>query len=137
MLQLLCLTAMEPPNKLEDDDVRTEKIKVLSALVPISGDSAKKLTVRGQYKAGVKDGKPVKGYLDELSSDADSATETFVAIKASIDNWRWSGVPFYLRTGKRMSHRHSDIVIQFKPTPHSIFGEGYESANRLVLAACG
>ncbi len=133
MLQLLCLTAMEPPNKLEDDDVRTEKIKVLSALVPISGDSAKKLTVRGQYKAGVKDGKPVKGYLDELSSDADSATETFVAIKASIDNWRWSGVPFYLRTGKRMSHRHSDIVIQFKPTPHSIFGEGYESANRLVI----
>ena len=77
-------TAMEPPNKLEDDDVRTEKIKVLSALVPISGDSAKKLTVRGQYKAGVKDGKPVKGYLDELSSDADSATDDVDSVLAPV-----------------------------------------------------
>lgn len=133
MLQLLCLTAMEPPNHLDDDDVRTEKIKVLSALSPISGEGAKKLTVRGQYKAGVQGDTPVKGYLDELSSGDKSNTETFVAIKASIDNWRWSGVPFYLRTGKRMSHRHSDIVINFKKTPHSLFGDDFESANRLVI----
>ena len=124
---------MEPPNQLDDDDVRTEKIKVLNALTPITGEAAKKQTVRGQYKAGVKDNKPVKGYLEELSSETVSSTETFVAIKANIDNWRWAGVPFYLRTGKRMSQRHSDIIIQFKPTPHSLFGEGYESANKLVI----
>ncbi|MCB9961570.1 MAG: glucose-6-phosphate dehydrogenase [Hyphomonas sp.] len=133
MLQLLCLTAMEPPNQLDDDDVRTEKIKVLRSLVPIHGEAAKRLTVRGQYRAGVKDGESVKGYLEELSDGTKSQTETFVAVKASIDNWRWAGVPFYLRTGKRMSHRHSDIVIQFKKTPHSLFGEGNDMANRLVI----
>ena len=133
MLQLLCLTAMEPPNQLEDDDVRTEKIKVLNALMPIHGEAAKKQTVRGQYKAGMKGGEAVRGYADELSGEDKSHTETFVAIKAGIDNWRWAGVPFYLRTGKRMSHRHSDIVIQFKKTPHSLFGEGNDMANRLVI----
>ncbi|RAN34843.1 glucose-6-phosphate 1-dehydrogenase [Hyphomonas pacifica] len=133
LLQLLCLTAMEAPNHLDDDDVRTEKIKVLNALVPITGDAAKRQTVRGQYKAGVQGDKPVKGYLDELSSDEESSTETFVAIKAQIDNWRWAGVPFYLRTGKRMAHRHSDIVINFKHVPHSLFGEGNDIANRLVI----
>ena len=133
MLQLLCLTAMEPPNNINDDDVRTEKIKVLNALTPITGEAARKLTVRGQYKAGVKGDQPVKGYLDELSADHPSGTETFVAIKANVDNWRWAGVPFYLRTGKRMSHRHSDIVIQFKRAPHSLFGEGNDISNRLVI----
>ena len=133
MLQLLCLTAMEPPNNIDDDDIRTEKIKVLNALTPITGAEAKKLTVKGQYKAGVSGDTPVKSYLDELTSDDGSTTETFVAIKASIHNWRWSGVPFYLRTGKRMSHRHSDIVIQFKQTPHLLFGEGNGIANRLVI----
>ena len=133
LLQLLCLTAMEAPNHLDDDDVRTEKIKVLHALVPIKGDAAKRQTVRGQYKAGVQGDKPVKGYLDELSSEDESSTETFVAIKAQIDNWRWAGVPFYLRTGKRMAHRHSDIVINFKHVPHSLFGEGNDIANRLVI----
>ena len=133
MLQLLCLTAMEPPNQLEDDDVRTEKIKVLNALMPIHGEAAKKQTVRGQYRAGMKGAEAVKGYADELSGEDKSNTETFVAIKAGIDNWRWAGVPFYLRTGKRMSHRHSDIVIQFKKTPHSLFGEGNDMANRLVI----
>ncbi len=133
MLQLLCLTAMEPPNHLDDDDVRTEKIKVLNALTPISGDDAKRLTVRGQYKAGVRGDEPVKGYVDELSSDTESTTETFVAIKAAVDNWRWAGVPFYLRTGKRLPYRHSDIVIQFKPTPHPLFGEGNDAVNRLVI----
>ena len=133
MLQLLCLTAMEPPNHLDDDDIRTEKIKVLSALVPITGEAARRVTVRGQYKAGVRGDEPVKGYVDELSNGAASTTETFVAIKASIDNWRWAGVPFYLRTGKRLPYRHSDIVIQFKPTPHSLFGEGNDAVNRLVI----
>ena len=133
MLQLLCLTAMEPPNQLDDDDVRTEKIKVLNALMPIHGEAAKKQTVRGQYKAGMKGAEVVKGYAEELSGVDESDTETFVAIKAGIDNWRWAGVPFYLRTGKRMSHRHSDIVIQFKKTPHSLFGEGNDMANRLVI----
>jgi glucose-6-phosphate 1-dehydrogenase len=133
MLQLLCLTAMEPPNHLDDDDIRTEKIKVLNALTPISGDAVRRLTVRGQYKAGVSGEEPVKGYVDELSGDAKSTTETFVAIKASVDNWRWAGVPFYLRTGKRLPTRHSDIVIQFKPTPHSLFGEGNDAVNRLVI----
>jgi glucose-6-phosphate 1-dehydrogenase len=133
MLQLLCLTAMEPPNHLDDDDIRTEKIKVLNALVPITGEAARRVTVRGQYKAGVRGDEPVKGYVDELSSGTASTTETFVAIKASIDNWRWAGVPFYLRTGKRLPYRHSDIVIQFKPTPHSLFGEGNDAVNRLVI----
>jgi glucose-6-phosphate 1-dehydrogenase len=133
MLQLLCLTAMEPPNHLDDDDVRTEKIKVLNALTPITGEDAKRLTVRGQYKAGVRGDEPVKGYVDELSSDTPSTTETFVAIKAAVDNWRWAGVPFYLRTGKRLPYLHSDIVIQFKPTPHPLFGEGNDAVNRLVI----
>ncbi len=132
LLQLLCLTAMEPPNDMRDDDIRTEKIKVLNALGFISPDQVKQ-TVRGQYTAGLHDGKPVKGYLEELSSATGSQTETFVAIKAEVKNWRWAGVPFYLRTGKRMSGRHSDIVIQFKPAPHNIFGQGVESVNRLVI----
>jgi glucose-6-phosphate 1-dehydrogenase len=123
---------MEPPNDMRDDDIRTEKIKVLNALGFISPDQVKQ-TVRGQYTAGLHDGKPVKGYLEELSSATGSQTETFVAIKAEVKNWRWAGVPFYLRTGKRMSGRHSDIVIQFKPAPHNIFGQGVESVNRLMI----
>ncbi len=133
LLQLLCLTAMEPPNNLGDDDIRTEKIKVLNALGPISRDHVRKQTVRGQYTAGMNGGKPAKGYMEELSSSTGSKTETFVAIKAEVKNWRWAGVPFYLRTGKRMSGRHSDIVIQFKPAPHSIFEQDIESVNRLVI----
>ena len=133
LLQLLCLTAMEPPNNLGDDDIRTEKIKVLNALGSIAPDRVKKQTVRGQYTAGLFDGKPAKGYLEELSSASGSKTETFVAVKAEVNNWRWAGVPFYLRTGKRMSGRHSDIVIQFKAAPHNIFGQSVDSVNRLVI----
>lgn len=133
LLQLLCLTAMEPPNALSDDDIRTEKIKVLKALSPIRAPEVRRLTVRGQYVAGLHGKQPVRGYLEELSGDAVSRTETFVAIKARIDNWRWSGVPFYLRTGKRMSSRHSDIVIQFRKTPHNLFGEAGDCVNRLVI----
>lgn len=133
LLQLLCLTAMEPPNLYADDDIRTEKIKVLKALKPITEADVRKLTVRGQYGAGLHANKPVKGYVEELSEGDTSQTETFAAIKAEIGNWRWSGVPFYLRTGKRMSSRHSDIVIQFKSAPHNLFGDAAESVNRLVI----
>ena len=133
LLQLLCLIAMEPPNSLEADDIRTEKIKVLKALERIDQDNASKLTVRGQYGPGLINGEPVKGYQEELSGDETSSTETFVAIKTEIKNWRWAGVPFYLRTGKRLAERVSDIVIQFKRVPHPLFGETPDFANRLVI----
>lgn len=133
ILQLLCLTAMEPPGSMDESDVRTEKIKVLRALRRFTPADAAQDTVRAQYVAGVSSGKAVPGYLEELSGDTPSRTETFVAIKAEIDNWRWAGVPFYLRTGKRMAERRSEIIIQFKPTPHSIFGEQKQAVNRLVI----
>lgn len=132
LLQLLCLIAMEPPNSMDGDDIRTEKIKVLRALSKLDEATVKKNTVRGQYVDGLVDGKPARGYLDELGSET-SQTETFVAIKAEIDNWRWAGVPFYLRTGKRMSRRNSEIVIQFKPVAHSIFGTEIGEANKLLI----
>ncbi len=121
LMQLLCLVAMEPPSSLEDDAVRDEKIKVLRALKPITSAQVKTHTVRGQYTAGAIDGHAVPGYAEELGQH--SNTETFVALKVEIDNWRWSGVPFYLRTGKRLPTKHSEIVVQFKPVPHSIFDE--------------
>jgi glucose-6-phosphate 1-dehydrogenase len=134
ILQLLCLVAMEPPASLDADAVRDEKLKVLRSLSRINGNEAGKLTVRGQYKAGASSGGAVKGYLEELGNE-NSETETFVAIKAEIANWRWSGVPFYLRTGKRLAARVSEIVIEFKPIPHSIFGDvaGNISPNQLVI----
>ena len=133
MLQLLCLTAMEPPSSMDADAVRDEKLKILRSLKPIGNGEAQKLTVRGQYKAGASDGGAVAGYAQELGHDSD--TETFVAIKAEIANWRWAGVPFYLRTGKRLAERVSEICIQFKPVPHSIFGDGAGAvtANQLVI----
>ncbi len=131
LLQLLCLIAMEPPNSINGDAIRTEKIKVLQALKPISAKEAGTVTVRGQYQSGNLDGQAIPGYLEELGKDSD--TETFVAIKASVDNWRWARVPFYLRTGKRMKGRHSEIVVQFRPTPHSMFGQKDEMFNRLVI----
>ncbi len=133
IMQLLCLVAMEPPASMDADAVRDEKLKVLRSLSPITSKNAEELTVRGQYRAGASSGGAVKGYLDELG--APSNTETFVAIKAEIANWRWAGVPFYLRTGKRLSARASEIVVSFKPIPHSIFGEtaGRVVANQLVI----
>ena len=133
MLQLLCLTAMEPPSSMDADAVRDEKLKILRSLRRIDNGEAQKLTVRGQYRAGATDGGAVKGYTQELGRDSD--TETFVALKAEIANWRWAGVPFYLRTGKRLAERVSEICIQFKPVPHSIFGEGAGTvaANQLVI----
>ena len=132
LLQLLCLTAMEPPASPDGDDVRTEKIKVLKALSRFTPDAAKRYSVRGQYGAGLVHGLPVKGYIEELRN-TESHTETFVALRTEIDNWRWAGVPFYLRTGKRMSARRSEIVIAFKPVPHSIFGATETHANRLII----
>ena len=133
LLQLVCLVAMEPPSSLDHDAVRNEKMKVLNALRPISEQNAKGDTVRAQYAAGAIDGVSVPGYLDELSS-TDSATETFVALKLGIDNWRWSNVPFYLRTGKRLKEKHSEIVVEFQDVPHSIFGgQQGVSANRLSI----
>lgn len=131
LLQLLCLIAMEPPNSIDGDAIRTEKIKVLEALRPMTVEKVKRNSVRAQYAKGAVDGQPVPGYLEEL--DKDSKTETFVAIKAAIDNWRWARVPFYLRTGKRMKKRHSEIVVQFRETPHSMFGETETQSNRLVI----
>jgi len=122
LLQLVCLTAMESPSSLHHDAVRDEKIKVLRALRPIDADVVRTNTVRGQYSAGAIQGETVPGYDDELG-DVKSSTETFVALKLEIDNWRWSNVPFYLRTGKRLKGKHSEIVVQFQDVPHSIFPE--------------
>lgn len=131
MLQLLALVAMEAPARFAADEVRDEKVKVLRSLRPID---AKKESVIGQYDNGAIQGYPVPGYSDELGRPSD--TETFVALKAHVDNWRWRGVPFYLRTGKRLPERVSEIVVQFRPVPHSIFeSRGIDlSANRLVIS---
>lgn len=123
LVQLLCLVAMEPPGRNDADSVRDEKIKVLKALRPIEGANAYTKTVRGQYAKGMINGKAVTGYFDEEDSNPESRTETFVALRADIDNWRWAGVPFYLRTGKRLGQRYSEIVIQYKAIPHSIFND--------------
>jgi len=130
LLQLTCLVAMEPPQTLSADAVRDEKLKVLRALDPL-GEGA---VVRGQYGPGAIAGTAVPGYASELGPGKTSRTETFAAMRLGIANWRWSGVPFYLRTGKRMARKASEIVVQFKPVPHSIFGAQTELlANRLVV----
>ena len=133
ILQLLCLVAMEPPATFNADAVRNEKLKVLQALRPIGPREVAAMTVRGQYRAGAVDGQPVPGYLDELGHRSD--TETFVALKAEVLSWRWSGVPFYLRTGKRLAARASEIIVQYRSVPHSIFSEASRHLvpNRLVL----
>jgi glucose-6-phosphate 1-dehydrogenase len=131
ILQLLCLVALESPNSMEADAIRAEKLKVLSALKQIGPADVSAKTVRGQYRAGLVGGMAAPSYSDDIGRA--SRTETFVAIKAEVDNWRWAGVPFYLRTGKRMGARRSEIVVQFKPTPVSIFGQSGGAPNRLVL----
>ncbi|MCW8194357.1 glucose-6-phosphate dehydrogenase [Proteobacteria bacterium 005FR1] len=135
LLQLLCLAAMEPPARLDAQSVHDEKLKVLRCLKPMSKRDVRDNTVRGQYAAGAVKGKPVPGYLEEEGARHGSTTETFVAVKAEINNWRWAGVPFYLRTGKRMVKRFSEIIIQFNDVPHSIFGEQITSGapNRLTI----
>jgi glucose-6-phosphate 1-dehydrogenase len=134
ILQLLCLTAMEPPNSMDADGVRTEKIKILKALKLFTPDTVGQASVRAQYDKGLIDDEPVDSYLETLSGDnSESDTETFVALKVEIQNGRWAGVPFYLRTGKRMKTRESNIVIQFKPTPHPLFDNADKVPNRLVM----
>lgn len=135
LLQLVCILAMEPPATSDPDAVRDEKLKVLRALRPILDRDVQTKTVRAHYKAGAVNGQPVPGYLDEGGVSADSTTETFVALKAEIDTWRWAGVPFYLRTGKRLQERVTEIVVTFEDVPHSIFegGLGDRVPNRLVI----
>ena len=134
LLQLLCLVAMESPNKLSANSIRTEKLKVLESLRPLVDEAVDENVIRGQYVPGELDGKVVPGYLEELN--AASHTETFVAIRANIDNWRWSGVPFYLRTGKNLPLGASEIRVQFRPVPNVLFAANPASnvdANSLVL----
>jgi glucose-6-phosphate 1-dehydrogenase len=133
MLQLLALVAMEPPTDFNATAVRDEKVKVLRALRPITAAAAEAVTVIGQYTRGAIQGEPVPGYAEEL--DRDSNTETFVALKAHVDNWRWKGVPFYLRTGKRMPDRDTEIFIQFRDVPYSIFASRGATTwpNRLII----
>ena len=134
LLQVLSLVAMEPPATLKATDIRDEKMKVLRCLEPITADNVKERTVRGRYTAGAVAGEAVKGFLEEDAfHDADN-TETFVALKASINNWRWAGVPFYLRTGKRLSRRYSEIVIEYRQQSFSLFAnDPQELTNKLVI----
>lgn len=135
LLQLLCLTAMDPPDDLSADMIRNEKVKVLKALQPITADRANTHVIRGRYRSGIVDGKPVPGYMEEEGANLESTTETFVALKVNINNWRWAGVPFYLRTGKRMAEKLSQITIHFKPSPHFIFDESQRNLahNKLII----
>lgn len=133
MLQLTSLVALEAPATFDATAVRNEKIKVLQSIRPFTEETMRKSVVRGQYGPGNVNGKPVPGYQQEPGVSSDSPTETFVALKLLVDNWRWSGVPFYLRTGKRMAKPRTEVAIQFKEAPHKVFrGENLE-ANLLVL----
>lgn len=135
LMQLLCLVAMEPPCSLDADSVRDEKVKVLRSLRPMSPADIEQKTVRAQYTQGSSSGEPVPGYLEGHGAE-DSITETFAALRVDIDNWRWNGVPFYLRSGKRMLRRNSEIVIQFKNMPYSIFPNKGSciAENKLVIS---
>lgn len=121
MLQILSLVAMEPPSSLDAEPVRDEKAKVLRSISPLSADPADPSVVRAQYGPGIIDGQRVCGYREEKGIRPDSQTETFVAARVMIDNWRWKGVPFYLRTGKRMPKKLTEIIVYFKSVPHSLF----------------
>jgi glucose-6-phosphate 1-dehydrogenase len=123
VINMMALVAMEPPISPHADHVRDEKFKVLSALRPISEDLVSRVTARGQYGPGLIDGKPVPGYREEESVDPNSTTETYACAKFFIDNWRWADVPFYLRSGKRLARKHSEIAVKFRGIPHRIFGE--------------
>ena len=131
LLQLLCLVAMEAPETYQAEAIRDEKVKVLHALKPITGQDVLDKTVRGQYGQGQVSGHRVPAYYFEKNVDNDSNTETFVALEVEVDNWRWAGVPFYLRTGKRLEQKCSEIIITFKALNRSLFGD--VSPNRLVI----
>lgn len=135
LLQILTFIAMEPPANLEAESIHNEKIKVLKALRPITIKNVDEKTVRGQYSAGYINRKPVPGYLEEEGANTESTAESFVAIRVDIDNWRWADVPFYLRTGKRMHNKRTEIVVYFKRVPHNIFKDSYLRLppNKLVI----
>ena len=134
LMQLLCLVAMEPPNSLEAGSIRDEKVKIVKALRPIDATTVEDHVVRGQYSQGWIRGDAVPGYLEEPGCKASSSdTETFVAIKAHVDNWRWAGVPFYLRTGKRLAEKVTEIIIHYKKLPYNIFGGGANIPNTLII----
>jgi glucose-6-phosphate 1-dehydrogenase len=135
LLQLLCIMAMEPPATSDPDAVRDEKLKVLRALRPLRDRDVLTKTVRGQYKAGAVRGAPVPGYLEEADIPTNSSTETFAALKVEIDTWRWAGVPFYLRTGKRLQDHLTELVVTFDEVPHPIFEKSStaRTANELVI----
>ncbi|MGW9350856.1 glucose-6-phosphate dehydrogenase [Nocardiopsis flavescens] len=133
LLQLLCLTAMEPPASYGREAVRDEKLKVLQALEPLTGDRVREDTARGRYGRGTVQGSEVLGYLEEPGGPADGTTETYVALRAEIANWRWAGVPFYLRTGKRMDRARSEIVVRFRDVPHTIFPGAATGGGSLVI----
>lgn len=135
LLQILSLIAMDPPLSLSAESIRCEKLKVLKSLRPISELNAHDYTVRGQYIGSVVNGQTTPGYLEEEGANPGSRTETFVAVKTFIDNWRWSGVPFYLLTGKKLSKKQSAVVIYFKPQPHNIFNQLNQelSSNQLII----
>ena len=132
LLQVMCLVAMEPPGALDADSLRNEKLKVLRALKPILPDDVPNVAIRGQYGRGRIGDTVVPGYMEELGEGRQSRTETFVALKAEIHTWRWGKVPFYLRSGKRLPTKSSEIVVQFKETPWSIFKSKLQS-NRLII----
>ncbi|HYA97563.1 MAG TPA: glucose-6-phosphate dehydrogenase, partial [Methylomirabilota bacterium] len=133
VLQLTCLTAIEPPATFEANAVRNEKIKVLQSIRPFNLEMVAQSVVRGQYAAGRIDGQAVPGYRQEPGVSPHSRTETFVAAQFLVDNWRWAGVPFYVRTGKRLAKRSTEIVIQFRRAPHVVFRGRDVEPNRLVL----
>jgi glucose-6-phosphate 1-dehydrogenase len=135
LLQILTFVAMEPPSDLSAESIHSEKIKVLKALRPITTNNIEEKTVRAQYTSGFVKGKPVPGYLEEEGANTLSTTETFVALRVDIDNWRWAGVPFYLRTGKRTPNKRTEIVVNFKQLPHNIFTDSFKNlpANKLVI----
>jgi glucose-6-phosphate 1-dehydrogenase len=135
LLQILSLVAMEPPVDISADSIRDEKLKVLKALRRINSDNVQEKTVRGQYTAGFIKGASVPGYLEEEGANTESKTETFVSLRVDIDNWRWAGVPFYLRTGKRLPTKGTEIVVHFKELPHNIFRDTYKTLpdNKLII----
>lgn len=135
LLQLLAIVAMEPPHSMAADPVRDEKLRVLRSLRTITPEQVGQWVVRGQYQAGIIKGVPAAGYAQEPGVAQGSQTETFVALKAEINNWRWAGVPFFLRTGKRLGERVAEIVINFKPVPYALLGDSSlrAGANRLVI----
>jgi len=135
LLQILTFIAMEPPVNLEAESIHNEKIKVLKALRPITLNNVEEKTVRGQYTSGYIKGASVPGYLEEEGANTESTTESFVALRVDIDNWRWAGVPFYLRTGKRLTGKRTEIVVYFKQLPHNIFKDSFRELppNKLII----